>query len=166
MKFMLGASELWSIYHFGPKCQYKELGCHTHFLENCCFIWAELQLSHNFRPTSCWFWKLDQVVESYRQFSILGPNALNKEIRCHTHFWWNMLLFEYIYNPLIILPPIISCRWKLDQVFQSCSQFSILSPNAPNKVVRCHDHLFKNFQFIWVYVFTIFLRFCIQWALV
>ena len=86
MKFMLRAWELRSIYHFGPKHQYKELRCHTHFLENCCFIWVQLQLSHNFPPISCWFRKLDQVVESYRQFSILGPNVLNKEIRSHTHF--------------------------------------------------------------------------------
>ena len=149
---MLGAWELWSIYHFGPKHQYKELRCHSHFLENCCFIWVQLKLSHNFPPISCWFWKLDQVVESYRLFSILGPNALNKEIRCHTHFLVKYGFIWIYYNTLIILPPTSPCRWKSDQVFQSCSQFSILGQNGPNEVVRCHAHFFQNFQSVWVFL--------------
>ena len=35
---------------------------------------------------SPWFWKSDQVRESYSQLSNFGPNAPNKETDCHTHF--------------------------------------------------------------------------------
>ena len=48
---------------------------------------------------SHWFWKSDQVCESYNQFSIFGPNAPNKETMPHP-FFMKLLFYLKIFTIL------------------------------------------------------------------
>ena len=75
-------------------------------------------------PTSPCIWKLVQVLESYRQFSIFGPTAPNKEIECCAHLSWNYYFIWKLlesshdsasHEPLV--SKIGSGTWKLQPVF-------------------------------------------------
>ena len=104
-------------------------------------------------PTSPCIWKSDQVLESYSQFSIFGPNASNKEIECHVHLLWNYCfiwkLLESFHDSASNEPLDLSTgsgTWKLQPIFYFCS------PNASNKEIKCQIHFLESFYFVLQYL--------------
>ena len=120
VKNRLCVSELESMTYFGLKSPNKEIGstpifeevgCHTHFLDNCCFNWVNLQSSWFCsnkplileRGSGCW--KLHPIFHFGSKYSIWGN-------KCCAHFWEILILLEYIYNILLILHPTSSWLWN------------------------------------------------------
>ena len=60
------------------------------------YIYNLLKIVHQ---TSPFWWNLDQVLESYSQFSIFGPNVPNKETVPHL-FFMNLLFYFKIFTIL------------------------------------------------------------------
>ena len=75
-----------------------------------CYIFYNLLMF--LLPTSPCFWKLDQVLESFCQFSIFDPNAPSKGIESHAHFFGNFY-FVYLqpsYNYVSNEPLVVTMR--------------------------------------------------------
>ena len=71
-----------------------------------------------------------------------------KEIGATPIFKRILVLFEYIYNPLMILHPTSPWFWKSHQVLESQCPFSIFGPNDPSKEKECHAHFLWNYYFM------------------
>ena len=85
------------------------------------YIYNLLKIVHQ---TSPFWWNLDQVLESYSQFSIFGPNVPNKETEYHTYFLWiYCFILKFLQSshdsasnkPLVL--KIGSGTWKLMSIF-------------------------------------------------